>query len=153
MFSRRSSRCTLFLICASVSCLCQIMSIEDVERILDETQESIEYQRVMPASCQTREHVQNFANLYNNNGQKLTTVLCWQWNDANIIYFFIWQTWHLQAAIVFTRFLNIQPDTFGIFWQEMFYGFENCTTSLFNDVNHRRRAQQNWKRLRVRAYT
>lgn len=31
---------------ASFSCLWQIMSIEDVERILDETQESIEYQRV-----------------------------------------------------------------------------------------------------------
>ena len=27
--------------------LCQVMSIEDVERIMDETQEAIEYQRVI----------------------------------------------------------------------------------------------------------
>lgn len=35
-----------------LDCLWQIMSIEDVEKILDETQESIEYQKVnMPHRC------------------------------------------------------------------------------------------------------
>ena len=48
----------LFIFLFTLTLLLQIMSIEDVERIMDETQEGIEYQRVcIIISMQENNHV------------------------------------------------------------------------------------------------
>ena len=92
----------LFIFLFTLTFLLQIMSIEDVERIMDETQEGIEYQRVcIIISMQENNHVLQGADIEDEPQQDL----CKKHLVSLPIFFIYWQK--LKVAYISVQTVTI----------------------------------------------